>query len=838
MAAVDGDRLRSSRRFKRCFEIVQFASLRLDFDRCCTLNRSRNVEQSTLSRTREVGVHANFAPSSKMPGQHSKDKTYMTSTEWQDLGGFKEKRAGQFKRLPFDCCSLAFTQWSTPVATISGAANTVHIFDFMNLVPFIRKHAKHPVSGEPLAGKDIIKLSFTKNNDGQYMCPITHKVFNEHSRIVFVRHGTSGSWTGNVFSYEAVESLNIQTKSWKDLLTDEPFVRADIFWIQDPLNPDWVKAHDVSAFHHVKAGTGTASTAGLAGASEAANSGGGTIRLSDSSRRVLAELEQKSTAAAAAQKRGREEDGDGSSSSTGGAGPLQEGHVKTMGVKTSGQFTGSFTSTGMRLTTSNAAATETDEDKRERRWKGVAAMGRKAYCRINTSAGAVNVELHADLVPRTVDNFIQLSKRGYYNNVIFHRNIKNFMIQGGDPTGTGRGGECLWKQQYKEKGNLEAKGKGFDFSKGFKDEFHQKLSHSERGILSMANSGPNSNGSQFFITFKSCPHLDRKHSIFGRVVGGLDVLRALELSPTNPRDDRPTKDIKIVSVEVFQDPFADYEQKVEKDAASGVASSGAGGASSAVSQRNTGAGTGFVAGSTYSRAAPGSAEAEAAAAAARATAPVTPAFWSGSASAATIAAQRQQQQPQPPTSSSSGPAVPNVATARPPPVASASSGGGPSLTQMLSQVGTKGSSSGGAGGSSSGSGAASAASEPIQIGKYINRAALAPSSTSAAAGGPSAGAGRLSGSAAAGAGVGAAAGSLSADQARRVKLLLAAEAARTSLAPGTGTISDAGIGTEAASLLQSTAAAQSSAADAHGQSADPGAAKRPRTTGFGDFSGW
>lgn len=110
-----------------------------------------------------------------------------------------------------------------------------------------------------------------------------------------------------------------------------------------------------------------------------------------------------------------------------------------------------------------------------------------------------------------------LSKQGYYKGVKFHRSIKNFMIQGGDPTGTGRGGESYWK-------------------KDFVDEFKSNLSHKGRGILSMANRGKNTNSSQFFITFRSCQHLDNKHTIFGKLVGGLETLSKLESIPTDESD--------------------------------------------------------------------------------------------------------------------------------------------------------------------------------------------------------------------------------------------------------------------------------------------------------------
>ena len=137
------------------------------------------------------------------------------------------------------------------------------------------------------------------------------------------------------------------------------------------------------------------------------------------------------------------------------------------------------------------------------------AMGidpQKTYtATIQTSDGDIILQLFADKTPNTVNNFVFLAREGFYDGVIFHRVIANFMVQGGDPTGTGRGGP------------------GYSFA----DEFHPELRHDGPGILSMANAGPNTHGSQFFITHVATPHLDGKHSVFGRVTGGLDVLMAI-----------------------------------------------------------------------------------------------------------------------------------------------------------------------------------------------------------------------------------------------------------------------------------------------------------------------
>jgi peptidylprolyl isomerase len=117
---------------------------------------------------------------------------------------------------------------------------------------------------------------------------------------------------------------------------------------------------------------------------------------------------------------------------------------------------------------------------------------------LETTSGTIEIELRADIAPKAVENFKKLIKKGYYNNIIFHRIIKNFMIQGGDPTGTGRGGKSIW-------------------GKPFEDEFKKNVVFDKAGILAMANSGKNTNGSQFFITTVPTPWLNHRHTIFGYV---------------------------------------------------------------------------------------------------------------------------------------------------------------------------------------------------------------------------------------------------------------------------------------------------------------------------------
>ncbi len=149
---------------------------------------------------------------------------------------------------------------------------------------------------------------------------------------------------------------------------------------------------------------------------------------------------------------------------------------------------------------------------------------------IETTKGRIVVELYTDQAPKTVENFVGLAKKGYYDGIIFHRVIPNFMIQTGDPTGTGTGGESLW---------------GADFE----DEFVPELRHDTAGVLSMANRGPKTNGSQFFITLVPTPHLDDKHTIFGRVVEGQEVVAAIGAVDRDLRD-KPLTEVAMQQVTI------------------------------------------------------------------------------------------------------------------------------------------------------------------------------------------------------------------------------------------------------------------------------------------------
>jgi len=441
--------------------------------------------------------------------QHQSDKLWLTTQEWKYFfGGKKPDRKADpdevdFKRLPFDHCALSLQPFENPYCDKDG-----NVFDLVHIIPYMKKYKANPCTGQPLDSKGLTKLNFQRNAAGEYHCPVMYKVFNQSTHIAAIKT------TGSVFCYEAVDELNIKAKNFKDLLTDEPFVRSDIIILQDPRN---MTKFNLSSFHHVKH----------------------SLKINDD------ELVRAKTDPKARMKKVNHETRD----------TLQElertykaPETVTSTTKKADLFNAAHYSTGLR----GASLTSTAYD---RITQGEAAIldedivkyrlvKKKGYVRLNTSHGALNLELYCDVVPKTCENFMKLCTKGYYNGTVFHRSIRHFMLQGGDPTGTGSGGDS-------------------HFGGTFKDEFKPQYSHTGRGVLSMANSGPDTNKSQFFITYRSCKHLDGKHTVFGKLVGGMDVLTTLEAIGTDNKD-RPVEDIILQRAVVFVDPFVEAEEELAK----------------------------------------------------------------------------------------------------------------------------------------------------------------------------------------------------------------------------------------------------------------------------------
>ncbi|EUC56374.1 peptidyl-prolyl cis-trans isomerase, cyclophilin-type protein [Rhizoctonia solani AG-3 Rhs1AP] len=317
------------------------------------------------------------------------------------------------------------------------------------------------------------------------------KPFSEHSHIVAI------ATTGNVFLSDSVSKF----AGGRDLVADVSFKKEDIITLQDP--------------HRI-------TTLSIAAPVMALNKS----------------VEEASKAKEAAKS-------DIPTKPANNVSPFASGHTGA-----------SLTSTSLDPMTKSDAAMFDEEElmfddiSKERPLKNQKKnlASRRAYVRMVTNlGGSLNLELFCEKAPKTCYNFIMLAKSGKYDNCPFHRLIPGFMIQGGDPTGTGTGGQSHWGTPFRDE---------FDMPKAEK--------HDARGVLSMANKGMNSNGSQFFLTFKPTPHLDGKHTVFGKLVGGEDVLDAMESVPCVPGTDKPAKDILITEVIIYQDPFEEYKARLAR----------------------------------------------------------------------------------------------------------------------------------------------------------------------------------------------------------------------------------------------------------------------------------
>lgn len=445
--------------------------------------------------------------------QHQKDKLYLTVSEYSYLYGGRPTEANlqrdqlaRFRKLPFDHCCLSLQPIRVPCCNEKG-----YVFDLENVIKFLKKFKKDPIDGTSADSKSFTKLNIAKSKEGNFCCPVLMKNFNEHSHIVAIKS------TGNVFSHEAIDQLCLKCKNYRDPLNDQVFAKKDLITIQDPMN---IEKQNATLFYHFKNQ--------LKWADEEDG---------DDPSRNINKLDYVTKATLEELKKSQEKSSSISSDSV----KLKKAATDKFNCASysTGRAAAALTSTIMEpVSRVEAAIIEDDEIIYSR-------VKQRGYVQILTNLGHLNLELYCKETPRTCHNFIELCKKGYYDKTSFHRLIKNFIIQGGDPSATGKGGESIWK-------------------KAFKDEFNSYLCHQGRGMLSMANSGPNTNKSQFFITLKSCRHLDKKHTVFGKVVGGLDTLDKMEIIETD-KNDKPKQKIEFVSAKVFVDPFEEAKKSLEED---------------------------------------------------------------------------------------------------------------------------------------------------------------------------------------------------------------------------------------------------------------------------------
>lgn len=348
-----------------------------------------------------------------------------------------------------------------------------------------------------MTAKDVLVLNMHRNSKGKWSCPVTFDEFTDGSHIVAIKT------TGNVYSYEAIRRLNIETKDWKEPTTGELYDKADIIHLRDPAHLENKIARN---FYHV--------VNQLDARPESESEDSKKMNLDTTTADII------KTARA-------------SSSSPAVSTSPAPTNVSKEAPKPA--TVGSFTATNVEYKT--ALPQQVVEKK----------TSKKGRVQLVTNFGTLDLTLHCDLCPKTCENFLLLIDRGYYDGVVFHRLIKNFMVQGGDPEGSGRGGESAWGAP-------------------FGDEIVSSLKHDGRGVLSMANKGPNSNGSQFFILFKSAPHLDGKHTVFGRLSQeSLNVLKSIENVDTD-LESRPKEPIRIIKAGIIENPLDTHAMEQEKAA--------------------------------------------------------------------------------------------------------------------------------------------------------------------------------------------------------------------------------------------------------------------------------
>jgi peptidyl-prolyl cis-trans isomerase-like protein 2 len=426
------------------------------------------------------------------------------------------------------------------------------IFDNAAITPHLMRHGVDPVTGNPMTSRDLIVLNMDRDEStGRWQCPVLNRPFTDRTAIVAIRQRPPGN-EANVYSREAYRELNVKARSYVDLTSGMKFdPKADVIVLQDPDDEAHCRMRDIRNFTHIRQLRDEETRR----QEDAANIAGSNVTHSVTATRIMEKLDkEKRKRERAAEDQARKllirtdaTDAQSPHAAREEKVGIYTDELLTSVSLTSGKASGSLTSTTMAITRENKARLATEEEIIASQCEQLRRLKKKGMVRIFTNMGAMDVELHCDIVPRTTMNFLLLARGGEYDGCKFHRSIPNFMIQGGKKPGIkgGDGGSSAWE-------------------KPFADEFDDRLKHSGPGVMSMANSGPGTNGRQFFITYKSCAHLDRKHSVFGRVVGGLEILRRLEEVPTDKETDRPLETVKIESIEIIDNPL-DEALQIERE---------------------------------------------------------------------------------------------------------------------------------------------------------------------------------------------------------------------------------------------------------------------------------
>ncbi len=456
--------------------------------------------------------------------KHSKDRLYLRASEHAAAGGHRASTkyhsgtsissTNLSRPLPFNACALSLSPFTSPMF----AHTCGLIFDESSILPYLKEHGACPITGQTLNHKALVPLQMSKDTSTNvWQCPVLNKPFTNNTKVVFIKTSKQ------VYSHEAVSELCIKGKNMYDLMTGEKFKKSDIVVLQDPNDAEICSRRDISSLK------GTSQMTAKNAANSINTSHNASMRrVMDAVRENAAQSSQRSASSPL--------------EATAAAGShfyadlpgLLTSDLPNLASLTSGATASSLTSTASAISSkSTTRAANPDEIDDAVCWMLRKKKKKKSFANLVTSLGSIQLELDSDITPKTVMNFTRLIQSGFYDNSIFHRVIPGFMAQGGDPTGTGTGGQSCWGHP-------------------FPDEFDARLTHNERGTLSMANAGPGTNKSQFFITFKATPHLDNKHTLFGRVVGGMDVLDKIERVSIGKRD-KPKEDLKIIRATMVVD---------------------------------------------------------------------------------------------------------------------------------------------------------------------------------------------------------------------------------------------------------------------------------------------
>eukprot|EP01061_Rhynchopus_euleeides_P024472 TRINITY_DN3942_c0_g1_i1.p1 TRINITY_DN3942_c0_g1~~TRINITY_DN3942_c0_g1_i1.p1 ORF type:complete len:565 (+),score=257.89 TRINITY_DN3942_c0_g1_i1:41-1735(+) len=449
-------------------------------------------------------------------GRRTKDQPFVRAREVEggvgDTHNPGDGPRGSHQLLPYDYCALTFMPIDDGVFLENGLC-----FERDALLKYIRDHSKNPIDGSELTEGKVYPLKLRKNDAGNYFCPVSEKEFSIHSHIVAIRT------TGNVYMHDIVDQLNIKAKDYTDLVFGTPFKRTDIIVLQDPKTM-WDK-RNAAKFYHTK--SADAQKAQLQ-----------ALRLKEDNMRTSTAVGDKA--------------GDLDPSDPEYARDLRARQAIARDIENNARFAAAgFTSTGKTPYAKDEQKTLTQdqvvEEKVFEEFRSMcAAPGSErhhdATVELDTSLGVIQMKVHCGVCPKTAYNFLALAERDYYSGTVFHRVVRDFVMQGGDPTGTGTGGTSCWGGT-------------------FGDEIFGRFKHDKKGIVSMANSGRDSNGSQFFITLAPAPFLDGKHTVFGMVTAGLDVLDKANSTPTDPGTECPSTPIVLKGVRVLQSPFTALRER-------------------------------------------------------------------------------------------------------------------------------------------------------------------------------------------------------------------------------------------------------------------------------------